>query len=138
MIKLTDMLEKELIVRISTDSPFKGFLLTTQHPGEFIETKGFRKPNGQIKNLNGQKILFVFIHDICINKCILKFTKSARLPTQKLHQKPLFFIYIIWGDYEKTNQLEQCCVCLHSYRKLFYISLLNKLVLKQALFKLTN
>ena len=46
MIKLTDMLEKELIVRISTDSPFKGFLLTTQLPGEFIETKGFRKPNG--------------------------------------------------------------------------------------------
>ena len=46
MNKLTDMLEKELIVRISTDSPFKGFLLTTQHPGEFIETQGLRKLNG--------------------------------------------------------------------------------------------
>ncbi|XP_023339218.1 uncharacterized protein LOC111709661 [Eurytemora carolleeae] len=48
-------IEKELIVRISTDSPFKGFLLTTQHPGEFIETKGFsrRVPcTGQLGSLS--------------------------------------------------------------------------------------
>ena len=54
------------------------------------------------------------------------FTKSSRLPTQKLHQKPLFFIYKSYtiylhnlGRLWEKNQLEQCCVCLHSYKKLF-------------------